>query len=238
MLYYFEDSIILCFLLAALPVVSLVNLCHIKRNKLKIILACLVSGLTLFFMYNFCYRYTFTLFFILPVVVVFVSRNKNIVELITNYTKMFLLDLFYILLLLITNYILHSINICGNILIYFSILLIGFYMLISFNIFLHRNNNDIFTKFIDINGNKMQALIDTGNKIKYKGQEVVVLDDDYKLVKTNKYIEVNTINSIKKYPLYYIKKMKILDKNNKYYYNVPAIVEKNNKNIILPLKYK
>lgn len=237
MLYYFEDIFVINFLLTFLPIISLVKLLSAKKKKIGIVVATIIGIVVLFLIQNLYIKNSIYFLLIFPLLQVLFMENKNIVEF--GFKSLFFTIIFayYCLILLLTNFTLHRFNVNNNFLISASILIISYYFLNNFIDFIKKSISNNFSKEININGNKIKAIIDTGNKIKYNGKEVVVLSCDYNLVKTDKFIEVSTINSIKKYPLYYINELCILDKHNKYFYDVPAIVESNNSNAILPLKY-
>ena len=231
---YIEDVVLLDALLSFLSVFLFVNLLKIKRDYFLVISAIILQFLSMFFIQIFTSKFKYIsclIFLVIPLL----FRSQNIQILLVRQGIYLCVNLLFYLVSSFCFYFITKFNLGSTILVLITVNCLLYFLLSDLGKYLLKNNNkNIYNKKILINGNLLNAIIDSGNKILYKGTEVIVLDKEYSIKFSNKTIEVSTINSKKLYKIGFIKE---LNCSGKYFYNVPAIVESKNTKVILPLKY-
>ena len=231
---YIEDIFFLDIIISILSVFLFIKLLKIKRNYSAIFCAINIAFFSLFLPKLFICKLSYISLILLPFIPIFFNA-KNIAILLNRQLLFISIVSIFYLCASIVFFVTTIFNFGSFVLIAFSMICLVYFIVEKiynniFNCLIIKNTN----KTICINGKLSNAIIDTGNRIVYRGEEVVVLDNNYDVKFSNKTIEVNTINSQKSYNIGFIREIIC---SGKYFYNVPAIVETKNNKVILPSKY-
>lgn len=241
MTIYIEDVIILNGLLIYCSIMLVLRLLNLKINYFSVFF-CVAIGVVVSCVYPYikANKWLYVIILLLPL---FYSKYSSFYRLLSSFSAFFIVFTSYKTVIFVVEYLLNFYGKASNMLLNASLILLFYNIVVYINSKLARYKSTyINNKYISIFDKKLTAIVDTGNKIKYKGTGVVVLGNqfiDANLTKTDKYIDVKTINSTKKYKLYYIKQLIVGEgKNKKYYYNVPSIIENDSTRVILPADYR
>lgn len=235
MLSYVEDAAVVNFCIYYFSAITLSKFMHFRKIN-GVVLGVLNTATSLAVPY-------FTEHFEVVVVVAclvsafFVLLDKTFVKSVKNSLFYLFFVALYSLFTYMVGFCLSLVGLGANVLIYLGILLFAFFMLAIIIEGIISKKSEVSCE-ININGNLITAVVDSGNKIKFKGKGVVVLTKNFKceVKSTGEVLRVNTINSSKDYPLYKAKKMLVM--GEKYFYDVPCIIEENSDRVILPLSYQ
>lgn len=244
MTVYIEDIFICNFFMLFCSARLVINIMKLKKSYVRIIIS-VITGVSLIFAYPYIlpvYRllYVLAVYAVLPMIF---ARYKNIGQTLTAVALFVTAVMSVRIINTAVETALNKYALNANP--FITVGVTGLYfVLIEF--VLKKYERIVRAKQrnvkIHMDNAVADAIIDTGNRIKYKEKNVVVLtkalSNSEKLKKTDEVISVKTINSDKFYDLFIIENLEVASGDGyKNFYDIPAIIEDKNSLVILPTEY-
>lgn len=198
---YIEIFLFINIMISLITLIIIHEVSYIKYSKLIILGQAINTIYLIFFIYN--YKLVYYLKYLIPFFIVYLSFKTNIY----TYIKA---TLIYYLLSFLYGGVGTLIHISGNIK-YLIMLVVSFVFFIIIYIFFKNKRIDIYyqLKYIFLNKEyKINAFLDTGCNIFYKGYPVIILNNKYNFnIIPIDYIEISSGLSKNKTPIFYIDKL-------------------------------